>query len=292
MFFLNHEFSQNFTSFTSYYFVHRRNAGNMVTIMSVCLPICLRILKTTCPNFTKISVRADWSRVSPLMTDAIRYALPVLWMTVTSCFNIRGHMWCLLRFMADGCQSAGGNAEGAERQHFSSTPFTHWLTYLCHKPLYSQQSLAMAANSALQIGQSINCLVGLETKFHDIYFWMLIIQSTFWWFLWYKYGFISNHLFHTIHVICACRRSVLTIIIIIRPHCSTTYVDAAYYYRPSSVVCWSVTLVSPAKTAAPIELPFGLRTCVGPGNHVLDGVQIPPWEGANFGGELASHCKV
>jgi len=44
---------------------------------------------------------------------------------------------------------------------------------------------------------------------------------------------------------------------IIRPHRSTTYVDAAYSYRPSSVVCRSVTLVSPAKTAAPIELPFG-----------------------------------
>jgi len=33
----------------------------------------------------------------------------------------------------------------------------------------------------------------------------------------------------------------------------------------------SVTLVSPAKMAAPIELPFGLRTWVGPGKHVLDG---------------------
>ena len=43
----------------------------------------------------------------------------------------------------------------------------------------------------------------------------------------------------------------------------------------------SVTLVSPAKTAAPIELLFGLRTWVGPGNHVLDGGPDPPWEGAN-----------
>jgi len=32
------------------------------------------------------------------------------------------------------------------------------------------------------------------------------------------------------------------IIIIIRPHRSTTYVDAAYSYRPSSVVCRSVCL--------------------------------------------------
>jgi len=83
---------------------------------------------------------------------------------------------------------------------------------------------------------------------------------------------------------------------IIRPHRSTTYVDAAYSYRPSSVVCLSVglsvTLVSPAKTAAPIELPFGLRTWVGPGNHILDGVQIPHGKGQIFGGEWASHCKV
>jgi len=31
-------------------------------------------------------------------------------------------------------------------------------------------------------------------------------------------------------------------------------------------------LVNPANTAEPIEMPFGLRTRVGPGNHVLDGV--------------------
>ena len=59
-------------------------------------------------------------------------------------------------------------------------------------------------------------------------------------------------------------------IIIIRPHRSTTYVDAAYCYRQSSVVCRSVcrsvcryvTPVSPAnaKTAEPIEMPFRLWT--------------------------------
>jgi len=37
----------------------------------------------------------------------------------------------------------------------------------------------------------------------------------------------------------------------------------------------SVTLVSPAKTAELIEMPFGLRTLLAPGNHVLDWVQIP-----------------
>ena len=49
------------------------------------------------------------------------------------------------------------------------------------------------------------------------------------------------------------------IIIIIRPQRTTTYVDAAYCYRPSSVVCRSVTVVSPAKT---IDMLFGLRTTV------------------------------
>jgi len=33
----------------------------------------------------------------------------------------------------------------------------------------------------------------------------------------------------------------------------------------------SDTLVSPAKTAEPIEMPFGLWAQVGPKNHVLDG---------------------
>jgi len=54
----------------------------------------------------------------------------------------------------------------------------------------------------------------------------------------------------------------------------------------------SVTLVSPAKTAEAIEMLFGLRTRVGPGNHVLDGGPDPPWEGAILRGEGASHCKV
>ena len=48
----------------------------------------------------------------------------------------------------------------------------------------------------------------------------------------------------------------------------------------------SVTLVSPAKTAALIELLFGLRTRVGP-----DGVQILIGMG-NFEGERVSRCKV
>jgi len=47
----------------------------------------------------------------------------------------------------------------------------------------------------------------------------------------------------------------------------------------------SVMLVSPAKTAAPIEMPFGLRTRVSPGNHVLDAGPDPPMRRGNFEGE-------
>jgi len=71
---------------------------------------------------------------------------------------------------------------------------------------------------------------------------------------------------------------------IFRQYCFTTYLDAAYCYRLSSVVCGSVclclTLVSPAKIAALIEMPFGLRTRVAQGTMYCMGVQIPPWEGA------------
>jgi len=80
--------------------------------------------------------------------------------------------------------------------------------------------------------------------------------------------------------------------IVIRSHRSTTYVYAAYCYWPSSVVCRSVrqsiTLMNPAKTTTPIEMLFGLRTRVGPGNHVLDGSADPHVKG----GKGASHCKV
>jgi len=57
-------------------------------------------------------------------------------------------------------------------------------------------------------------------------------------------------------------------------------------YRGLSV-CLCVTLVYPAKMTEPIEMPFGLRTWMGPGNHVLDGGPDPPWELGrdNFEGE-------
>jgi len=48
----------------------------------------------------------------------------------------------------------------------------------------------------------------------------------------------------------------------------------------------------PAQTAEPIEMPFGLRTRVGPGNHVLDSGSDPPQIGAILSGEGAVHCKA
>jgi len=92
----------------------------------------------------------------------------------------------------------------------------------------------------------------------------------------------------------------VNIVVVVRPHRSTTYVDTVYCYRPNSVVCLSVCMsvclshqMSPAKMAEPIEMPFGLMTWVGPGNHVLDGgPEIPLWELAILRGKGASHCKV
>jgi len=50
--------------------------------------------------------------------------------------------------------------------------------------------------------------------------------------------------------------------------------------------------VSPAKTAEPIEVLFGLRTRVRPRNHVLHGGPDPSWEGAILRGGRAARCKV
>jgi len=66
----------------------------------------------------------------------------------------------------------------------------------------------------------------------------------------------------------------------IRLHRSTTYVDAAYCYRPSNAVCRSVCHTSgPCKNGCTDRDAVWLRTRVGPGNHVLDGVQIPHGKG-------------
>ena len=48
-------------------------------------------------------------------------------------------------------------------------------------------------------------------------------------------------------------------------------------YRDTAVIC--------AKTAEPIEMPFGFWARIGPRDHVLDGGPDPPWEGAILGGK-------
>jgi len=50
--------------------------------------------------------------------------------------------------------------------------------------------------------------------------------------------------------------------------------------------------VSPAKTAEPVEMPFGLWTLVSPRNHLLDGGAGTPWKGVILKGRGAAHCKV
>jgi len=82
------------------------------------------------------------------------------------------------------------------------------------------------------------------------------------------------------------------VVVVVRPHRSTMYVDAACCYRPivwsvGQSVCQSVTLVSSAETVEPIEMSFGFRTGVGSGNHVLDGGPDPPWEEAILRGEMS-----
>ena len=49
---------------------------------------------------------------------------------------------------------------------------------------------------------------------------------------------------------------------IIRPHRSTTYIDVDYCYKPQVAlsVGLSVTVVSPVRTAEPIEMPFRIWT--------------------------------
>jgi len=57
-------------------------------------------------------------------------------------------------------------------------------------------------------------------------------------------------------------------------------------------VCLSVTFVSPGKTAEAIEIPFGLWTRVGRGDHVLDWGPDPPSEEAILSRGRAACCTV
>jgi len=83
---------------------------------------------------------------------------------------------------------------------------------------------------------------------------------------------------------------------IIRPHRhrSTTYVDAAYSYRPSSVVCQSVCHTrEPCKNGSTDRAAFWVEDLGGPGEPCIRWGPDPPMgRGKFFGGEWAFHCKV
>jgi len=83
---------------------------------------------------------------------------------------------------------------------------------------------------------------------------------------------------------------------IFMPHRSTMYVDAAYCYRPSSVVCLSVCHTSePCKNGSTDRDFVWVEDSGGPREPCITwatGVQIPPWEGKIFRGNGESHCKV
>jgi len=56
---------------------------------------------------------------------------------------------------------------------------------------------------------------------------------------------------------------------------------------------WNETIRYSAKTAGPIELPFGMWGGVEGNHHVLDGGPDPPTVRGNFGaGKGPSHSKV
>jgi len=59
-------------------------------------------------------------------------------------------------------------------------------------------------------------------------------------------------------------------------------------------VCWAVdTTMRPAKTAEPIEMPFGLWTVVGQSNNVFGRGRVPRGKGKNFfRGTYPPDCKV
>jgi len=85
-----------------------------------------------------------------------------------------------------------------------------------------------------------------------------------------------------------CTVLVLLVIIITKLYLGTSYIDSACCYRWSSVVRLSVCLSVMIQKQL-----LGLRTWVGPGNHVLDLGPDPPWVGTILTrGEGAAVCKV
>ena len=106
----------NFTFF--YFYVIHGRLGSTAIRMPVCLSAQLpkKLHVQTTQNFLYMLPVA----VARYSADdnAIRYVLPASWMT--SRFHITKHMLCTARLVAEGCQSAEGNAEG--RSFSAETP--------------------------------------------------------------------------------------------------------------------------------------------------------------------------
>jgi len=139
-----------------------------------------------------------------------------------------------------------------------------------------------------------NCTFVSSFSFSAFYLSVLGIRRTKVALFWWKGKFLART-FKPCWV-CGTTTSDVTVLwqdrnaFIIRSHCSTTYVGAAYCYRPSSMVCRSVTVMSPAKMWTDRDAVW-VEDLGGPRNHVLDGVKIPMGRGSFYGGRVA-HCKV
>ena len=81
-------------------------------------------------------------------------------------------------------------------------------------------------------------------------------------------------------------RHILYFSAIIRPHRSTTYIDAAYSYRPSSVVCRSVCHTSePCKNGCTNRAAVWVEELGGPGEPCIRWGPDPPLRRGKFWGE-------
>jgi len=70
----------------------------------------------------------------------------------------------------------------------------------------------------------------------------------------------------------------------IRPHCSTEYIEAAYCYQPSSVVCRSVCHTSePCKNGCTDRDAVWVEDSGRPKEPCIRWGPDPPWEGAVWG---------
>ena len=75
-----------------------------------------------------------------------------------------------------------------------------------------------------------------------------------------------------LHLCFSLRACVVSVFLQYRVYVGSTAKRPIVTDRVAWSVCLSLTVDSPAKTAKPIEIPFGLRTPEELRNHVLDGV--------------------